>query len=134
MLVRFYYVIDITDPEQIYVGSTTKTLQERLISHWKGRNNKKCYSMLATYMKDKQQSDFEIFLIEERECATKSEQLQQEDEWIQQMGLMNKRRAVFIYNPELKSQYDKEYFEKNRERKYAQSKEWKRQWRLKNKC
>jgi len=84
MLVRFYYVIDINDPEQIYVGSTEKTLQERLNNHWSKRNGIS-ESTLSNYMKNKQRVDFEIFLIEEKECATKLERLKIEGDWIQQM-------------------------------------------------
>ena len=67
MLIRFYYVIDINDPEQIYVGSTKFNLQERLNMHWKARVREKRISMLSHYMKNKQKTDFEIFLFDERD-------------------------------------------------------------------
>jgi len=121
MLIRFYYVIDVNDPEQIYVGSTQLTLQERLDTHWYSRNNK-FKTKLSTYMKDKQKFDFEIFLIEEKDC-TKLEQNQIEDEWIQQMGLINKCRALKDPN------YNKEWNKAHPEKCLEAS----RQWKLKKK-
>jgi len=122
-LIRFYYVIDVNDPEQIYVGSTKMTLQQRFDDHYEHRNQKRNQTALSIYMKDKPKTNFEIFLIEEKKCD-KIERKQIEDEWIQQMGLMNKFRA--INDPAKKKQY------------YIDNKihlnELKRLWRLKKKA
>lgn len=132
MLIRFYYVIDVNDPEQIYVGSTEKTLQERLNQHWWNRNSKN-NKALSSYMQDKQKSDFEIFLIEEKDC-TKLERQQVEDEWIQQMGLINKCRA--LKNPECAGKWHKEHPEYKKEYNIKLKKEhseYNRQYYLKKK-
>jgi hypothetical protein len=121
-LIRFYYVIDVNDPEQIYVGSTKLTLQERLHNHWTLRNSVINRTGLSFYMKDKNKTDFEIFLIEEKEC-NKLERKMIEDEYIQQMGLLNRSRA--IKDPAKKKQYRKDT--NNHRNEYA------RLWRLKKK-
>jgi len=139
-LIRFYYVIDVNDPEQIYVGSTKLTLQERLNLHWYHRNLHKI-TALSRYMKDKQKTDFEIYLIEEKIC-TKLEQDQIEDGWISQIGLMNKKKNIadpeknIIYqskyrenNKSLMKEYQKEYRKNNK----VHMNELTRLWRLKKK-
>ena len=110
MLIRFYYVIDINDPEQIYVGSTIKTLQKRLNCHWEQRYSP-WNTSLSQYMKNKQKNDFEIFLIEEKEC-NKLERDQIENEWIHQIGLMNK--VSVIANPEQVKEGKRKWYHKNK--------------------
>ena len=88
---KIYYVIDIHNPENIYVGSTTKTLIKRLHTHWHNRTSGIGLTSLSQYMIGKNKNDFEIFLI--TECS-KENYKNLEQEWIELIGTLNKNCVI----------------------------------------
>ena len=106
-----YYILDTKNPENIYVGSTNKTLEQRLKKHYSGINSKH-QTMIARYMKDKHFDDFEIYLIQE--CSD-DERLPLEQQWIDDIGTLNKQRAYGHSDQEIKAKYRNNNREKVRE-------------------
>lgn len=97
------YMIKSQDHEQVYIGSTTYTLKQRLQSHFKDlRRNKYCTAqdLLKT-------DNYEMILIEEFPCNTMNELKQRERFFIENFNTINKVIPL---------QTQKEYYYKNRDK------------------
>lgn len=110
---KIYKIIDNTNGN-IYVGSTLKSIEERLESHIKvykeylKYNNR--YRSSFDILKN---NDYKIVLIENCFCKSKKELLMREQYYMDNIICINKRKA---YNSEEdKIKYQKNWIEKNRQ-------------------
>lgn len=104
------YKIECNVTGKIYIGSTTKTLEQRLACHLKKSNH--CTSREVTAS-----GDFKIELIEEYKCQTRDQLRIREQYWMLGFDCVNKHRA--FQTPEQKREYDRNWkqchFEQHRE-------------------
>ncbi len=121
---KIYKIVDNTNGN-IYVGSTCKTLSNRLAKH---RGNYKEYlkgqRRYITSFKIIENGDFDIILLEKVNAKTKDELKAKERYYIDTLDCVNK-----VIPGRTKQEYDKIYYEQNREKKRQQCK----QYREKNK-
>ena len=142
------YKIVSNKTDKVYIGSTWKTLKDRLINHkcdykrWlKNINNdyKTSYEMLEL-------DDYKIRLIEDFPCTTKQDLKLREGYYIKELDCVNynvagrtkkETRAIFYEN---NKEYNKIYREKNKEEiaeknsKYYENNKEKIQARVNEKC
>jgi hypothetical protein len=99
-----------------YIGSTTKTLDERLKRHWIGylRFIQKKWFVCCSSLEILKGGDFCIHLIEECSCKTKNELLARERFYIENTECVNKNLPLRTKD-EAKN-YNKIYYEKNKEK------------------
>jgi hypothetical protein len=113
---KIYKIIDNTC-EKVYIGSTCKTLKQRLAKHV---SNYKCYLkgkynnvMSFEIIKN---GDYDILLVESFPCNFKDELLTRERYWTTKINCINKNKPG-IYNElgevEYHKQYHKNYYEEN---------------------
>ena len=101
-------IYSITSNDKLYIGSTERTLKERIREH-------KCFDL---YGMDRY--NCEIKVLEEIEYIDKKELRQREQYHIDNNNCVNKLRA----NGLTKKEYDKLYYEKNKERLIRKSSEY----------
>ena len=118
------YAIRSFKTDEIYIGSTTQKLCQRLQKH---KANKKCYEKgyhnYVTSYKILDYEDVYIELIENVPCNSKEELLKKEGEYIREMICVNKINPAPM-TKEIKKQKNKEYHEKNKEAIKQQRKEY----------
>ena len=126
------YAIRSHQTDQIYIGSTTQTLAERLRCHKKIINTKNCSSKLIL-----EHEDAYIELIELFPCNSREELNKKEGEHIRSNNCVNKNIAG-----RTKTEYQKEYEKDNKEkileykkqlRQRPENKEYHKQYHLKRK-
>ena len=119
---KIYKIHADTPDSEIYVGSTTQTLEKRLQGHlsnyrkWKKDPTKggvSSYSLFEKYGID----NVKISLVESYPCHSKTELLFRETYWMSEIPCINKRvsyidRAGYLA-------YQREYYIKNKERRLA---------------
>ena len=129
MIGRIYKIYCPDNPEEVYIGSTTATLNKRFIRHksnykaWKEGKYAKttCYDIFEKYSIEK----CIIELIEEVQFEDKKELTKNEAKYIRDIDCVNK------YIPDrTKAEWEKEYSVKNRDlinakrrQRYAENKE-----------
>jgi hypothetical protein len=128
---KIYKIVDNTN-YNVYVGSTCKTLNERLKKHLSDHkrylNNKRNDNISSFEIL--KNNDYKIELIELYPCNDKNELLIKERYWTnQEINCINKVKNQGIWNEIGKREYDKEYRELNKE--YI--KEQRKAYREKNK-
>ena len=116
------YKLVSSNTDEIYIGSTIKTLEKRKYGHlsafkqWKdGKPNTSLSSFRII-----EAGDVEIVLLELYPCDTKNELFYRERYW------MEKLKCVNIYRPIVSQEEQKEYYEQNKEKVkdyYEQNKE-----------
>ena len=138
------YVIKSSQTEDIYIGSTKKTLNERISGHKCGYNkwvedNKNTYVSSYEILK---YDDAYIELLEEYPCNTKQELHKKEGEYQRILECVNKQIAGRTNKEwrEEHNEYDKDYREQNKEhikeyqKEYReQNKEYQKEYRENNK-
>ena len=113
-----------------YVGSTTyDTLAQRLCAHksahkkWLIDTKKKCSSFLVL-----ENGDYDIVLIENVKCNSKDELHRRERYWIENMECVNKQIPTRTHaeyretHQEQINNYNKKYYDDNREREILRNK------------
>ena len=91
-----------------YVGSTDRTLKQRLSDH-------NCWNIY-----DMNQYDFSVKILEEIDFNEKIELREREQYYIDTIDCCNKLRAIGLS----KKEYNKEYYERNKERLIKKSSEY----------
>ena len=109
---KIYKIVDLTN-DDIYIGSTTMTLDRRWASH----------QMLKLY--DKNKEDCEIILIEDYPCESKRQLQKREQYHMDNTECINKYRASGE-DMENRKRYQKEY----RDNHSSKSCEYKKQLRV----
>ena len=99
---KIYKIVDNTN-ENIYIGSTTEELRQRL---WKHKVSK-CVSNKIVI-----NGNYSIHLIEDYPCEDKYELLKREQYWIENTKCINEKPA---YVNHIKTEYDKSRYENNKE-------------------
>jgi len=105
MIGYVYKICDNTN-NNVYYGSTTRTLNIRLSKH-KNNNNCCCSQSIL------KNNNYIMILVETIEFQDKKELLERERYYIQNYPCINKRLPITTY--EEKKEYDKEYREENKE-------------------
>ena len=128
---KIYKIVDNTENQFYYVGSTIQTLSKRLHAHKllsKTKINQKVYSYFNSIG-----WDVRIILIKECVVENKDQLRREEDniikEWLEDLKCLNMRREIItkeenslrrkeynVYHRKHKAEYDKEYKEANREK------------------
>ena len=111
---------------KIYIGSTTKNLNDRISRHkyhynkWKDNNTRSYYSSYTLY----KLGDIKYELLELYNCNNKKELLEREAYYIKQNYnlVVNKNKPTL--SEEEKIEWHKEYYEKNKEQMDKQSKKY----------
>jgi len=103
---KIYKLVDPSDPETVYIGSTIQPLHKRLYEH-RSKTARHPYWSKSQWMKD--HPDIKIILIEDFKCSNKRELEQKEDEIICKFkkngyNLLNCNRA---YVEEDKKEYQR---------------------------
>ena len=113
------YKLVSSNTDEIYIGSTIKTLEKRKYGHlsafkqWKdGKPNTSLSSFRII-----EAGDVEIVLLELYPCDTKNELFYRERYW------MEKLKCVNIYRPIVGQEEQKEYYEQNKEQILKKKKE-----------
>ena len=102
---KVYKISCKTDPNLVYVGSTTQSLRKRLIKH--RYDCKKLLKSIMFYQHvNNDWSNWEIELIEEIEFEDKKELYEREGHYIKSIGTLNTQIPL---------RDDKQYYEDNRE-------------------
>ena len=122
------YLLRSHQTDKVYVGSTTRRLNQRLAEHKQDfKNNEKVKSRdIMKY------DDCYIELYENYPCDNKEELRRKEGEIIRELDCVNKCVAgrtikeYYMENKEKKSNYHKEWVDKNRERLNAYRREYRR--------
>jgi hypothetical protein len=113
---KIYKIIDNTNGN-VYIGSTCKaTLAQRLSQHnasFKRYAEKSVGNNYASYDILKN-GDYKIILIELYPCDTKDQLRAREQYWIENTECINNRCAFL--SPEEHKQYDKQYYQQNKDR------------------
>ena len=120
------YKITSDHTDKIYIGSTTRNLNDRITSHkcrynkWKENNTRQYCSSYILY----KLGDIKYELLELYKCNNKKELLEREAYHIKQNYnlVVNKNKPTL--SEEEKIEYQKEYYEKNKERSNQKSKEY----------
>ena len=120
---KIYKIVDNTN-NNIYIGSTIQILEERLSKH-------KCKNSTCISRNIIENGDFEIILIKDYPCNSKEELEEEEQKYIDIYECINKNRA---YTGLTRKEYDKERYEKNKDKKkeydkkrYEKNKEYKKE-------
>jgi len=87
---KIYTVRNYADNEMIYVGSTTRTLSQRLAKHRNNYNGGKNRISLYSHIVDNDWSNWYIELYEYYPCNNKSELCKREGQVIREIGTINK--------------------------------------------
>ena len=124
------YAIKSSQTEKIYIGSTTKTLNDRFLGHKCGYNkwvedNNNSYTTSYEIIK---YEDAYIELLEKYPCDDKMELNKKEGEYIRNMECINKR-----IEGRTKKEYMKEYGKEYREQNKEQIKEYGKEYREEHK-
>jgi len=103
---------------QIYIGSTTKKyLSMRLAGHVGAYKNwLKGETTYVTSFKIIENDDYDIILIENYPCNSKDELHARERYWTSQIDCINKVKNQGLYNELGKVEYDKHYYETNKDK------------------
>ena len=121
------YRIYNTVTDDIYIGSTTQFLGNRMADHRaKHRRFKETTSRLYNNMAEIGVDKFFIELVEKYPCQTKEELNAREGHYIRQIGNLNKKipdRTIKQYNDDHKEQR-KEYIQIHKEKIKEQLAEW----------
>ena len=122
------YSIKNTLNDEIYIGSTTVSLSQRMTKH---RASLKCEKrgkcLLYQRMKELGVDNFYITLVEKYPCNDIEELRAKEGEWILKIGTLNqvvagrKPEQYRKDNVEHKQEYDKEYHKQNKEKRSEQA-------------
>ena len=104
---KIYKIIDLTN-DDIYIGSTTKTLKQRWNNH----------SIFREY--DKKRKDCKIFLIEDYPCESRRQLEEREQYYMDNTECINRSDAVA--NIENKRRYQSQYHEINKEHRNERQK------------
>lgn len=127
------YKIVSDQTDKIYIGSTTDSLSRRIAKHQcdykKYLNGNRHYISSFDILK---YDDAKIYLIEDYPCERKEQLLRREGEYIKENkgGCVNNKipgRTTLEYRQNTKdnkSQYDKKYYQKNKDKKIDTSKQW----------
>ena len=107
---KIYKVVNRLNSE-IYVGSSTVDLEQRMIKHRCEAKQRPYLSKFYTYMNELGIDNFEIELIEEFPCECQEELRRREGEIIQEIGTLNQRVAG-----RTTAEYGKEYSKNNRDK------------------
>ncbi len=113
---KIYKVVDL-DSNTCYIGSTCRTLEQRLISHvsqYKSYSLGKSTKYVSSF-KILELDDFDIVLIENYPCNTKDELLARERHYTQLLPCVNKMRNQGIHNELGLSEYMKLYRLQNKD-------------------
>lgn len=88
------YQINNTINDEVYVGSTTNTLEQRLTQH-RHRVSKECFLHLPLYslMRELGTDKFYIELVEDYPCTSRLDQRVREGYYIRERGTLNQRIA-----------------------------------------
>jgi len=114
---KIYKIIS-SKTDLIYIGSTTKTLAQRLASHkYDYKKNKNDDKKYLSSFKLLELEDYEILLLESINCNNKDELRAKEREWIEKL----KNECVNLRIP---TRTTKEWREDNRERYILANKEY----------
>ena len=121
------YIIKNKVDDCIYIGSTIKTLNERFSKHKKDQKIKDYFIYL--YMEDIGIDNFYIELLEEFENITKDDLRKKEQEYIEKYKNINEDIVLNTNNAytniqEYKKQYDKQYYEANKDKKKEYDKQY----------
>ena len=110
------YKITSKQTDDVYIGSTCKTLNDRFSTH-KTNSKSRCYSLkIIKY------DDVIIELIEEYPCETKQELLWRERYWIENMKCINVALPITTIDEKLAKH--KEYYENNKDIINTKNKEY----------
>ena len=115
---KIYKIVDTTNPDMVYVGSTTYDLNVRMIKHKCDAKQRPELSKLYTYMNEVGIDKFDIHHIEDYPCEGKEELRKREGELIKDIGTLNQRIAG-----RSKKEYNKFWSEENREKIYEQARQ-----------
>ena len=114
MIGKIYKISCKTDPNLIYVGSTTQSLRKRLSKHKydcrKMRFNMKLYQQIN----GDDWSNWQIELIEEVEFEDKKKLYEREGEYIRSIGTLNHRIEGMDMKESIQ-EYNKQYHQQNKE-------------------
>ena len=115
---KIYKIVDNTN-NNVYIGSTCKTLKQRLSGHvsackryLKGKNN---YITSFDIIKN---NDYEILLVESFPCDYKDDLLARERYWTNKIDCINKNKPGLLNElgqGEYNKQYNKQYKAENQE-------------------
>ena len=120
---KIYKIVDNTN-QNVYIGSTCKTLKQRLSGHVSDykRFIKGKYRNITSF-EIINNGDYDIILIEAFPCDYKDELLARERYWVNKIKCINKNKPG-IYNDLGKVEYDKHYHNEHKD----QIKEYKKQY------
>tara|TARA_R110000772_G_scaffold56054_1_gene127778 strand:+ start:2156 stop:2641 length:486 start_codon:yes stop_codon:yes gene_type:complete len=123
---KIYKIIDNTNRD-IYIGSTTQALSQRIAGH---RNDYKQYlNGISRYYKSFdiiENDDYKIILIENHCCNNKEELLMREGYYIDNNNCINKKRA-FISKEE-KKEYNRKWQTDNKEERKEYQKQYQKSY------
>lgn len=131
---KIYTIRNKDDNTKIYVGSTIKSLEERLKGHKRNAKQEQCINRLLFKEVNNDWTNWYIELYENYSCSSKKELLKREGEIIKLIGTLNKvipGRNMKDYrkdNAEEIKEYKIQYRIKNEEKEKEQTK----QYRIKN--
>lgn len=130
MIGRVYMIYYTMDESICYVGSTTKTLKDRFVSHkefystWLLKGGNKC--AISTYFQTLGIDNFKIKLLKEYEVVDKHHLRAYEQLWLSNTACVNVNNAFRIKklstmafyekNKEKRKEYSKEYYEENKDK------------------
>ena len=106
---KIYKIVDNTN-NNVYIGSTCKTLKQRLsghASHYK-RYLKGKYNYVTSFDIFKN-DDYDIILIESFPCDYKDELLARERYWTNKVNCINKNKNQGLFNELGEVEYNKQY-------------------------
>jgi len=119
---KIYTIRNYTDNEMIYVGSTIRTLSQRLAKHRCDCKTGSCIS-LYSHIVDNDWTNWYIELYEYYPCNSKTELEKREGEVIREIGTINKniagrkmkeyRKKYYEDNADKVKEYNKKYYEDN---------------------
>jgi hypothetical protein len=112
----------------IYVGSTIQPLSTRFGGHKRNKNTS-LYKFINNPENNTSWEDWYIELYELYPCGSKEELCKRENEVIREIATINKNGA---YTGLDKKEYNKERYEKNKDRILAQQKEYKKEHYVEN--
>ena len=110
---KIYKIVN-NQNSDIYVGSTTMELEQRMIKHKCDAKQRPNLSKFYTYMNEIGINNFDIELLEEYPCETKEELLIREGELIKKFGNLNQR--IEGRTEEDKKEYGRQWKQNNRDR------------------
>ena len=116
----YIYKITNADESIVYIGSTTRTMPQRWKNHkscfkrWL-EGEDRCHAMIYHYFKEFGIDNFTIKALSEHDIDNKNQLLEFEQLVIDQTECCNKYRS--IRTEEQQQEYDRQYYEANRERK-----------------